>query len=94
MIKMKPMPGFVVAVLQKKELPGKLEQLEKGLKNDEYSDIIVKVIHKDDVKTLPFKVGDNIYILPTAISPQLKLPEQGNPCLVPIRDIMSYEASK
>lgn len=84
---MKPMPGFVIASLKKRKLESKLEVLEEK----SYSDLIVKAINPADKEFLPFKVGDKIFLHPTTSSQTFDLPEQGNPSLIPIRDIMSYE---
>lgn len=86
MLKMKPMQGFVIAVLKKRKLESKLEVLEEKA----YSDLIVKAINPED-KHVPFKVGAKIYVHPTTMATTLDLPEQGMPSIIPIRDIMSYE---
>ena len=84
---MHPMPGYLIATLEKKKKLSKLEVLEEK----PYSDIVVKELNKEDEKTVPFKVGSKIYIHPASISPRLEIEEQGFPCLVPIKDIMAWE---
>ncbi len=84
---MKPMPGYIIAVLKKKKLSGDLEVIE----SKQFSDLIVSAINPEDKENVPFKVGDKIYLHPTTAAVTLDLPEQVNPNLVPIRDIMSYE---
>lgn len=89
----KPMPGFLVAKLVKKELKSGiiLPDGDKPVKS--HSDIVIEAVHPDDQKEHPeLKKGAIIFVLPNSLSPQLQSPEHGNPAIIPINDIMGYEA--